>query len=47
MQILDAEEKMVTKHSLLRTFIHPLMQSIGELVAVRFPGCDIVHMCFK
>lgn len=45
--MLGTEEKMEIKHSLLRTFIHPPMESIGELFAVYFPGCDPVHMCFN
>lgn len=47
MQTLGTEENMEIKHSLLRTFIHPLMESIGELFAVYFRGCDLIHMCFK
>lgn len=47
MQIWGTEEKMEIKHSLLRIFIHPLMESIGELFAVYFPGHDLIHMCFK
>lgn len=47
MQILGTEDKMEIKHSLLRTFIHRLMESIGELFAVYFPGRDLIYMCFK
>lgn len=47
MQILGTEDKMEIKHSLLRTFVHRLMESIGELFAVYFPGRDLIYMCFK
>lgn len=47
MQILGTEEKMEIKLSLLRIFVYLLMENIGELLAVYFPGHDLVHMCFK